>query len=171
MASVRPCPVPAQSLLARYSRDGAFTDCYCAQVDRAVSHAEYVEAFYTGTVFKVERRLLAWFASKPSTDLQARDLAQGTSDAFSAWTVEGRADDQILMCDVAGRTRSWLMVAPAPSGGRPCTQLYFGSAVVPSRRGTSGEPKMGALFRLLLGFHTVYSRVLLDAARSRLARR
>jgi hypothetical protein len=48
--------------------------------------------------------------------------------------------------------------------------LYFGSAVVPLRR-KSGEPALGFTFSALLGFHKLYSRVLLSTARSRLAAR
>lgn len=170
MTSIQACSLPDQALLARYAREGAFTDCYVTEVVRAVSHAEYVEAFYTGAVFKLERLLLAWFAARPSTDAQAKALAGGTLENFSAWRVEARSTNQLLMCDISGRTRSWLMVAPFQGGGISSTRLYFGSAVVPARAGTSGEPAMGALFKLLLGFHKLYSRVLLHAARARLAR-
>ena len=45
------CPVPAPSLLVRYVREGAFVDCYVADLALAVSHAEYVETFYTSRVF------------------------------------------------------------------------------------------------------------------------
>lgn len=60
------------------------------------------------------------------------------------------------------------MVTPA-TGGRP-TQLYFGSAVVPTKSGSGGMQRMGLLFSALLGFHKLYSRVLLTSARSRLPR-
>ena len=33
--------------------------------------------FYTGSLFKLERLLLAWIASRPSTDEQAKELACG----------------------------------------------------------------------------------------------
>jgi hypothetical protein len=171
MASIQVCPVcplPDDALLAAYQRHGAYTDCYATEVFRSVSHAQYVEAFYTGSVFKIERLLLSWFASRPSTDAQARELACGTLGTFSAWRVEARTADQLLMCDLSGRTRSWLMAAPVHA--TTSTRLYFGSAVVPVRRqGGSGTPTMGFPFKALLGFHKLYSRVLLGAARSRLA--
>ncbi len=44
------------------------------------------------------------------------------------------------------------------------TRLYFGSAVVPRSSGGNGEPGMGWLFHGLLGFHRLYSRLLLRAA-------
>ena len=146
-----------------------YVDCYAADVPRAVTHAEFVEAFYTGSVFKLERWLLKQFMAKGSTDQDGRQLAAGTRDDFSAWTVEGRATDQLLMCDIRGRTRSWLMVAPRPDGTG--TRLYFGSAVVARRRSSGDKRSLGVAFGALLGFHNLYSRVLLGAARSRLARK
>lgn len=76
------------------------------------------------------------------------------------------------MCDFQGRTRSWLMVAPAEGGSAGSTRLYFGSAVVPARAPRAGTetPDLGWTFRLLLGFHKLYSRALLFSAKSRLMR-
>ena len=59
------------------------------------------------------------------------------------------------------------MRAAAPHGG---TRLYFGSAVVPVDDARTGRRRIGTVFVLLLGFHRVYSRVLLWAARARLRR-
>jgi len=144
-----------------------YVDCYATDMQRTVSHAEFVETFYTGSVFKLERWLLKLFAAKASTDEDARQLAAGTRQDFSAWTVEGRATDQLLMCDVRGRTRSWLMVSPRSEGVG--TRLYFGSAVIASKRPTDSKLRLGIVFTMLLGFHKVYSKVLLSAARARLA--
>ena len=91
-----------------------------------MSHAEFVEAFYTGGLFEVERLLLRVFISRPSTDLQARQLAAGALNAFAAWRVEARAVDQLLLRAIDGRTRSWLMVSAAEEQG--WTRLYVGSA-------------------------------------------
>src|SRR4051812_28810807 len=95
--------------------------------------AEFVEAFYTTAVFKLERLLLRVFAARPSTDGQAGKLARGELSSFAAWSVEGRAPDQLLLSDFSGRTRSWLMVSASDEPGLACTRLYFGSAVVPVR--------------------------------------
>lgn len=163
--AVRPCELPAEALLQRYRASGAYADCYSIDVAHAVSNPEYVQAFYTSAVFKLERLILRWFAARPSTDAQAASLARGETDVFAAWSVEGRAPNQLLLCDFTRRTRSWLMVAPLPSG----TRLYFGSAVVPLHDRHGGAPRLGLGFTALLGFHRLYSRVLLSAARSRLA--
>ena len=170
MTSIRACPLPPQSLLSKYVGGDAYTDCYTTELAKAVSHAEYVASFYTGGVFKIERHLLSLFLSKPSTDEQARQLAAGDVDKFSAWRVEDRSTNQLLMCAIGGRTRSWLMVSPALQGETQTTRLYFGSAVVPAVNKSTGKSSMGFLFIALLGFHKLYSRVLLGSARARLAR-
>jgi hypothetical protein len=158
MITVRSCAVPDATLLQPFGRAGGYADCYATEIDRAVSHAQFVEAFYTTSLFRLERWLLGWLVSRPSTDAQAAALAAGESDSFSAWRVEGRAKDELLVRDFSGRTLSWLRVVRRDPG----TTLYFGSAVVPGR---------GFVFRALLGFHKLYSRALLRAARSRLASR
>jgi hypothetical protein len=136
-----------------------------AEVAATVSQAEYIEAFYTTWLFKIERILLGWFVARRSTDLQAKALADGTITSFAAWSVEGRTPDQLLMCDFVSRTRSWLMIAAGPTPGS--TRLYFGSAVVPMVDARTGERRMGLGFRALLGFHKLYSRSLLWLASRR----
>jgi hypothetical protein len=167
MPAIRPCPLPADALLNRYASTGTFVDCFVTEVTRTVSCAEYVEAFYTTPVFKLERAILRTFVSRPSTDAEARQLARGERATFATWTVEARSPDQLLLADLSGRTRSWLMVAPC---GSSRTQLYFGSAVVPARDPTTGRGSLGPLFGALLGFHKLYSRVLLHSASSSLGR-
>lgn len=168
MTAIQTCELPPTALLRTYQDLGAFTDCYFIDVLGVVGHAHYVEAFYTTPIFKVERFILRWLASRHSTDLQARELASGKRDQFAAWTVESRAADQLLMCDYLGRTRSWLMCAESPQAGARCTRLYFGSAVVPHHVSASGQGRLNWLFRSLMGFHRLYSRTLLRAAVSRL---
>jgi len=169
MYPIRSCELPANSLLRRYLKRGVYTDCYVTETTGEVSHAAYVETFYTTTLFKLERLLLAWLVARPSTDFEAYELAAGKLDAFAAWNVEGRDTNQLLLSDFQGRTRSWLMCAPAENGRS--IQLYFGSAVVPVIDRRTGESRMGLAFRALLGFHKIYSRALLRAAVSRLQRR
>jgi hypothetical protein len=170
MPPIHRCELPQEALLRKYQHDGSYVDCYVTEVSRRVSHAEFVEAFYTTALFKVERLLLSRFVAKPSTDVEARQLAAGTLDSFAAWSVEARSANQLLMSDFQGRTRSWLMVAAAEGSALQDTRLYFGSAVVPVVSARSGTRRLGLGFRLLLGFHKLYSRALLSAAESRLAR-
>lgn len=166
MAAIEPCELPAMALLNKYREGGGYADCYATEVARPVSHAEFVEAFYTTPLFKVERLILALLLGKAATDAQARELAQGRLEKFAAWSVEARAPNQLLLCDFQSRTRSWLMVE-AGADGRS-TRLLFGSAVVPKRDKRTGERKMDAAFSALLGFHKLYSRLLLQSAVSRL---
>ena len=163
--AVRPTELPAQALLRRYLRDGHYADCYAVDLPVAVSQADFIEAFYTTPLFKLERAVLAAAAGKPSTYDEARALARGERDAFAAWTVEDRSDTQLLLADFMGRTRSWLM-AEADGHGGAC--LHFGSAIVPKRDRDTGRTSIGTGFGLMLGFHKLYSRALLTAARNRL---
>ena len=168
MSSIQPCSLPDNALLDAYRANGAYTDCYATDIVGSVSHQQFVTAFYTTFLFKLERVILKWAVSKPSTDAQAEQLASGTADAFAAWNVEKRYENQLLLCDLTGRTRSWLMVAPLKTERGPATRLYFGSAIVPTRDAKTGQLALGSGFRALLGFHKAYSRALLYAARSRL---
>jgi hypothetical protein len=170
MTGIQTGELPQSALLGKYSQEGAYTDCYFADVPRAISQAEYVAAFYTTGVFRVERMILSLLVAKPSTDLQAQQLAAGETQNFAAWRVEGRTPDQLLLCDFQGRTRSWLMSVADESGHSPGTRLYFGSAVVPNVDPVSGRKTMGFAFHALMGFHRLYSRALLSAACARLMR-
>lgn len=167
-APIEPCPLPDTALLARYQRDGSYTDCYSTVVAQPVRHAEFVQAFYTTALFRVERWILSWLVKRPSDNAQVSELAAGRGEAFAAWTVEARSPDQLLLCDFQGRTRSWLMVRPEP--GSASTRLYFGSAVVPRVDRRTGRARMGWGFHALLGFHRLYSRALLRAAQRQLQR-
>jgi len=160
--------MPDGAILAGYARNGAFTDCYATEICGTVTLAQYVQAFYTSWVFRLEREILRWVVARPSTDDQARQLADGAIDTFSAWRVESRRENQLLMSDFRGRTRSWFMVASLGDGNHPGTRLYFGSAVVPEQDPATGKSGLGVVFRALMGFHRLYSHVLLHTARSRL---
>lgn len=165
MLTVRPCEVPPTSLLRVYKDGSGFADCYVVEVEGDVSAEAFIEAFYTSPLFKVERALLGYLASRPATDEDARRLAIDRTDGFSAWRVEGRSPSEILLTDFTGRTRSWLSVSPTDSPGRASgTLLYFGSAVVPRRRKGSTPTSMGWAFHALSGFHRLYSRLLLRSA-------
>lgn len=133
-----------------------------------VTLADFVAAFYTTWLFRLERWILRFLVARPSTDEEAGQLARGERDKFAAWSVEARAADQLLICDFTGRTRSWLMVAAIE--GSPGTRLYFGSVVVPVRDPETGERSLGPAHGPLIGFHKVYSRLPLDAAARRLGR-
>lgn len=157
--------LPRTALLQRYAKQGEYTDCFATDIPVRSSLPMFVEAFYTTWLFKIERAILAWLLSLSSTDDEARQIARGERDRFAAWNVEDRSDDQLLLIDLRQRTGSWFMVASRDSGSR----LMFGSVVFRTE-GTPTQRKMRWTFRSLLGFHRIYSRALLSAARSRLLR-
>lgn len=163
-------PPPTDSLLARLAEErAAFADAYTLKFPRAVTLAEFVEAFYTTRLFKVERALIA-LLGKPSSDAMARAVARGEGERLAVWTVAARRPDELLMHEDSGATRSWFKVeaAEAAEAGTAGSTLWFGSAVVPRRREPGGAPRLGWVFHALLGFHRWYSRALLKAAARRL---
>jgi hypothetical protein len=174
MPTVTACDPPPSALLHAERAAGAFTDCYGVDVGAAVTQAQFVEAFYTTWLFKVERLLLAWLARRPASDGQAAELAAGSRDAFAIWRVERRLANQLLLADETGRTKSWLMTVPqgvqGSPGAAPGTRLYFGSALVPRIDRETGQKRFGFLFHLLLGFHRAYSKALLRAGAAQVIR-
>jgi hypothetical protein len=147
-------------LLRRYAGDGGYADAYAVDVARLVAFEDFVSGFYSTRLFALERFVLM-LAGRPSAAGQARGLARGERNRFAAWTVEARGEGQVLLADDTGRTRSWLMCESLAGGG---TRLYFGSAVLPRVDTRSGQRRMDAGFRALLGFHRHYSHALLRAA-------
>lgn len=172
MTVTRSCPLPEGALLERYdpvrtaAAAGGYVDCFTQSVAKPVSLGEFVYAFYTAPVFRLERWILT-LARLPSSDEQARGVADGELTHFAAWNVEDRTGDELLMCDVRGHTRSWFRVEP--NAEQTSTKLFFGSAIVPIDRDRDGKPILGRAYRALMGFHRLYSRVLLNGAARRLS--
>ena len=160
-STVAPVAVPEASFLSGYTKARAFTDCYAVTVPDEITLPAFIEAFYTTRLFKMELWLLAKALKLHSSDEGARQLANAQVDRIAAWKVEQRAENEILLD--AGQTRSWLSVQASLAQPRSTT-LLFGSAVVPIRPGG----KFGWVFHALLGFHRVYSKLLLAAAARRL---
>ncbi len=171
MLSVLREAVPGDALLntfrggLRPERWGGYGDCFSVTAGRPVSLGEFVFAFYTSRVFRIERWLLRVFIGVRSSDRDAQGLADGSKASFAAWYVGDRTATQLLMCDRYERTRSWFRVVPM-SGGT--TVLQFGSAVAAAPGGAAQVPPRRRGFRLMLRFHVLYSQVLLHAAKSRL---
>ena len=142
-------------------RWGTYGDCFSVTADRTVSLAEFVFAFYTSRVFRLERGMLRLLVGVRSSDQDARGLADGAKASFAMWYVGDRTATQLLMCDRYERTRSWFRVVPLEGAG---TLLQFGSAVA-AAHGRTPARRPGRKFRLLLRFHIVYSQLLLHAAK------
>ena len=152
-------PVPP-GLLQQHNPPGAFADAYALPIPQTVRLADYVAAFYATPLFKLERGLIGLLLRRPARDADAAALGRGDCMQFSAWQVLARNEQELLLQDLSGRTRSWLRVEPLPAG----TRLIFGSAVLPRPGGGFGWG-----FRALLGFHEWYSRARLRAAARRLS--
>lgn len=163
--SVVASPLPETALLRRYAESGEYTDCFSTQVPALVPLPEFVAAFYTTRLFRAEGFVHRWLASLSSSDDEALQLAHGDRDAFAAWAVQERSDDQLLMIDVRRQTGSWFLCEAVETG----SQLYFGSVVF-RRRETPAGRELHWSYRSLLGAHRLYSRALLSAARLRLLR-
>lgn len=148
-------PLPGGTLLEPYRVEHGYVDCFVADLGGAHSLGDVIAAFYSSRAFYTERLLLGLILGKRASDADALRLAAGETDRFSAWTVEARRENEILLCDFQSRTRSWLMVQPAGGG----TRVHFGSAVVPAKLLIDR-----LLFSALLGFHRWYSRILLASA-------
>lgn len=173
MFSVEACSLPDDALLRRYYKKGAYTDCYTTEISAAVTQSQYVFAFYTSPLFKIERVILKIIVARPSNDLQVQELAEGAVETFAAWRVEARSENQLLLADFQGRTRSWLMTEGIDERR---TRLYFGSAVlpvkmVPVENHREGASTLGTGFNAMLGFHKIYSELLLSSARVSLEKR
>ncbi|RLJ59853.1 hypothetical protein BCF46_0043 [Litoreibacter meonggei] len=157
MLKVSTPPLPDDALLRLYADgSGHYTDCFAVTMPQQVSLPEFVEAFYTAPLFRCERVVLKLAARRPSSDTDAADIANGKTTRFAGWDVEDRSENQLLMSDMASRTRSWFMTREA-SGG---TRLYFGSAVTADQK----TGKLGFLFNALLPIHQLYSYALLKGA-------
>lgn len=159
MFAVRRIALPPNALLQSKRAAGAFTDCYMLRIERSVTLADSIAAFFTTPVFRLERWIIARVLGKASTDAEARALADGQSDRFLVWVTEARSELQILLG--VGRTATWLKVEPAGAA----TVLYLGSAIEQPE-----SARRGWRHRALLRFHDVYSRLLLWATALRLAR-
>lgn len=173
MFSVRPQAVPEDSLLKTFrggahpERWGRYADCFEVTVDRNVTLADFVFAFYTSPLFRLERLLLRILIGAASSQSDARAVAQGSASQFAAWYVGERTSTQLLMCDRYERTRSWFRVVPI-SGNR--TRLLFGSAVAGTRDAGRDTLHRGGGFRVMLRLHVLYSHRLLHAAAKRATR-
>lgn len=153
--------LPPDALLTRFKREhGHYTDCFIADVVNEVALPEFVQAFYTTPLFRLERLILRIVLRANATDADAFAVADGSRDTFAAWSVEDRAENELLLCDHAERTRSWFKVAREGNG----TRLHFGSAVI----ATNG--KLSRAVEWFMPVHQFYARSLLKAAVRRLNR-
>ncbi|MBT8062485.1 MAG: hypothetical protein HKO64_05320 [Xanthomonadales bacterium] len=168
--TVQTCELPADALLRRYRKRGAYTDCFTASLSFDVTLEAFIKAFYSTRLFKLERLVLARVFSRPSTDMDVARLADGRQSHFAAWSVEARIENQLLLCDYRQRTRSWLMTSRAGAIDSHVSQLYFGSAITPRNMENAALAEAAQPGKLLTALHCRYSVALLKSAANRLIR-
>ncbi|MEL6550324.1 MAG: hypothetical protein AAFQ54_08780 [Pseudomonadota bacterium] len=148
---VRRAEVPRESLLARYIEDPAsHVDAYVTAGEASL--ADFISAFFSSPLFRLERRILA-LGGAASSDPQIALLAAGEGAHMAAWEVVERNAHELLLTVPNTPIRTWLAVAPG--------ELWFGSAIVAS----DGQIPIAA--RALMPFHALYSRSLLALAARR----
>ena len=151
MAFIRKTPIPENGLLGAYARRaGNYVDCYSVDIAGRIELNSYVENFFGTRLMMLERRLIGRPGSGKPDSEEVRSLLNGDSDRLAWWRVEGREPGQLLLSVPQMGTRTWFMVRKTRHG----TRLYFGSAVL----------NPGLVSRVLVPFHTIYSRLLLRSA-------
>ena len=162
MPQITSTALPDTAFLARYeAQPDTHTDCYHARVAKHVPLERFINAFFNSWLFRIERLILKLSLTKPATDQDIANLANGTSNNMAAWRIEERDDDQILLEVPDTPIRTWPMREDAGDH----TNLYFGSAILPMRTDKNGKPAMGHIFIMLMGFHQIYARALLYLAK------
>jgi hypothetical protein len=122
MFSIAREAVPEDSLLRTYrggahpERWGRYGDCFSTQVDRVASLADYVFAFYTSSIFRIERSMLRAFIAAPSSDAQTRALADGSAGSFAVLVCGRSHGDPIA--DVRSLRTHQILVSRCPIGRR-----------------------------------------------------
>jgi len=154
----RACEIPRDGFLQAYVSRG-YTDCFEVMSPVVIDLEGFVEAFYSTWLFKCERLVLGVVLRRAVRQADVIALAKG-AESFAAWSVEKRDPIQILLCDMAGHTRSYLAVSQKQGG---VTRLVFGSAVV----APEGQPT-GVGMRALMPLHRFYSKCLLRLAERKL---
>lgn len=170
MAIIRQIDPPKYSLLKDWQpglvRDESksYRDCFITDVEHEVDLADFVFAFYTSHLFRLERLILSLAIKSRITEDHARALADGSSDSFAVWTVGERRSNELILCDKFGTTRSWFQISKMPSTTNMATRMYFGSVVVVSSGEPDGCNNINLPVKLSLPFHRLYSRSLIKSA-------
>ena len=160
--NVTACAVPHPSLLNKYvEQPGAYSDCFEVVHNGQVDLAQLITAFYTTWLFRLERLVLTLPLRHWVRDAEVQALAKGHS-TFAVWREEARKETEVLLCDLSGRTRSYLAIHPKEAGQ---THLLFGSAVVPQEGGA-----LSPWVQRFLPVHRLYSLHLLRTAEKKLRR-
>ena len=156
---------PEGAFISQYSTThGGYSDCYYVDIQKDVALSDYILAFFSTPIFRMERLILNLVPSGRSNEQCVLDIASGTGDKMAGWKTEKRDENQLLLAVGDGPIRTWLMVQGKQSSETTptkTTRLYFGSAVLPTSMTKDGRPKLAIVFKLFSGLHIFYSRLLL----------
>ena len=156
---------PEGALIRRYTTNpGGYSDRFYVDIPADVTLSDYILAFFSTPIFRMERLILNLVPSGRSNEQCVLDLASGTGDKMAGWKTEKRDENQLLLAVGDGPIRTWLMVQGTQSSETTptkTTRLYFGSAVLPTSMTKDGHPKLAIVFKLFSGLHIFYSRLLL----------
>jgi hypothetical protein len=157
MVTITARALPDDSLLAGFAAASCYTDCFTADLPRAVSLSDLITAFYNSPAFRPERWVLHAIG-KGSGAADVQQLAAAQTNSFAAWNLVERTDTQILLEDFQKSTCSWLAIEPLAATAptiQPRTRIYFGSGV---------KAPDGLLVKTLMPLHRWYAKTLLRSA-------
>lgn len=136
MVQVIATTLPKSACLNDYEHHaGVYTDCFQTELPKGGTLESYINAFFNTWLFRIERMILSTAAKKPVSDEDIARLAQGTSNTMSAWQVERRDADQILLEVPQPPIRTWLMRSgegektSSISAARSCQTRLIGTAM------------------------------------------
>ena len=88
MGNVTAALQPEHSLISEQSMlEGYVTDCFSAEVSKAVDLSDLIEAFYKTPLFRLERLVLSFAPSGRLRDTDITALSKGQVDRISVWQV------------------------------------------------------------------------------------
>lgn len=109
MTTIYSGELPEGAMLKRYEHDRSYIECYYMDLPRAISIDEYVSAFYTTTLFKVERCILALVQAGARLMRAHRNLHSGWYPTllFGALKIVRSTSFFCVMSSVARGHGSW----------------------------------------------------------------
>lgn len=159
--NVTSCDLPSESLLhAATQSPGSYRDCFLADVPAEDTHADafarFVYLFFDSWLFRLELKILRIAGKAKALNSDPIALANGQSDHFAAWIVDGRTEHELLLRIPETPILTWLSLSQSGA----VAQLCFGSGIL--AQDGKAHPHWG--FRATLRPHRMYSASLLRAA-------
>ncbi|MTI09151.1 hypothetical protein [Curvivirga aplysinae] len=168
MTEVKETAIPLNSFMNFYHESpGHHADAFVGQIDGIVTLEDYILAFFDSPIFRIERSILSLFLLRRIKQSEIKELASGRSQQFALWKTKKRNEEELLLEVGDSQIRTWFHTEQEQSNK---TKLYFGSAIVPDTTSKNAKEGIGFTFRFFMGFHKLYSRILLQSALKKLKR-